>query len=154
MSLNKIRLNQQSLENTYVYVYICLHMHVHTQWTYMMYVCINMYTLNKHICYHHRSLSPYSSDTWSISCSSTDEQPPYYRKGSIFNYSSQLVQEYSLDTKFHGLFSLNVHIDRNSEVTLCLGQDFSVIRLPHVSCRRIGIQCYKQLWVSHIMLVK
>lgn len=75
------------------------------------------------------------------------QYPPYllHWKGEIFKYSSQLVQEYFLDAKFHGLFSLYLMCILNvtPRIILYLGHDFSVIPLPHAS---FGMSSDLVLW--------
>lgn len=105
-------------------------MYVHSK--HVMYVCINMYTLNiisetPILVIPEASHIPLQMNT----------HPTYYRKGGIFNYSSQLVQDYSLDVTFRGLYSLYLMciLDIILKIILRLGHDFSVIHLPYISCR-------------------
>lgn len=95
--------------------------------------------LYKNILHKHVSVKLCSSETQSIPHFFADEYPLYllHWKGEIFKYSSQLVQGHFPDAKFHGLFSLYLMCILNIilKIILCLGHDFSVICLPHVSCK-------------------
>lgn len=56
-------------------------------------------------------------------------------KEEKFRYSSQVVQEYSFDVKFHDIFTSLWILNIILKIVSCLAHDFSVFPLLHFSCR-------------------